>query len=373
MKNNLISTAQTLYTDKNISDIQVEVKGKDLEQTRILTLKGTVATTEEKAEAEAIAQGIEGVYGIDNQLIVDSETPTIAESSTHTITHSEVAVNQDIKSVPKLLTPSPYEITVTKEKNGKITLEGYVNNSTEHQQLISNAEETFGATNVIDKLKESMGAPLAWQKSSMLGLKELHSLEYGHFNIKNQVFTFNGYVSNATQKVTLTEALKNKLDGSYQGLFQIDAPEAVMTEVITVESQTEQETNVEEKTTEAFSCQSEFKALMANHKIHFAYNKAVIKSDSYKLLQELIDIAKSCPNETIVIAGHTDSDGKESYNKALSEKRANAVKRYLVKKGISTSRLESIGYGENNPIADNATKQGKEKNRRIEFNLKGVE
>ncbi|NOZ89921.1 MAG: OmpA family protein, partial [Epsilonproteobacteria bacterium] len=81
---------------------------------------------------------------------------------------------------------------------------------------------------------------------------------------------------------------------------------------------------------------------------------------------------KNCPNTIITIAGHTDSDGNEAYNQRLSENRANAVKQYLINHGVNASRLEAIGYGETQPIADNSTKEGKEKNRRIEFNIKGV-
>ena len=81
-------------------------------------------------------------------------------------------------------------------------------------------------------------------------------------------------------------------------------------------------------------------------------------------------IAKDCSHDTIVIGGYTDLDGSESYNKNLSQKRANTVKNYLVDNNISPSQLESIGYGEIDPIADNNTSETKEKNIRIEFNIK---
>ena len=67
------------------------------------------------------------------------------------------------------------------------------------------------------------------------------------------------------------------------------------------------------------------------------------------------------------IQGHTDSDGADVYNQDLSERRAVSVKNYLVNNGINTDRLTTIGYGETNPVASNKTKEGKAKNRRIEF------
>lgn len=74
----------------------------------------------------------------------------------------------------------------------------------------------------------------------------------------------------------------------------------------------------------------------------------------------------------IAISGYTDSDGSESYNKRLSTNRASAVRYYLISRGVSSKKLKAVGYGESNPIADNSTKEGKAKNRRIEFNVKGV-
>jgi len=72
------------------------------------------------------------------------------------------------------------------------------------------------------------------------------------------------------------------------------------------------------------------------------------------------------PDLNVTIEGHTDNVGKDAYNKKLSQRRADAVKAYLVKKGIDANRLTAIGYGEEKPIADNATKAGKAENRRVE-------
>ncbi|HEY8375396.1 MAG TPA: OmpA family protein, partial [Nannocystis sp.] len=68
--------------------------------------------------------------------------------------------------------------------------------------------------------------------------------------------------------------------------------------------------------------------------------------------------------------GHTDSKGSDKYNKTLSQKRVNAVRDYLVKAGIDSSRLEPIGWGEEKPIDTNKTAEGRANNRRVEFNLK---
>jgi outer membrane protein OmpA-like peptidoglycan-associated protein len=103
--------------------------------------------------------------------------------------------------------------------------------------------------------------------------------------------------------------------------------------------------------------------------LHFATNKSIIQSSSYDELNELVEFLKLKPSQKIIIEGHTDSDGNEASNLRLSQNRANAVKEYLISKGISASRLVAKGFGESKPIADNSTSQGKAHNRRTEIQI----
>jgi outer membrane protein OmpA-like peptidoglycan-associated protein len=105
-----------------------------------------------------------------------------------------------------------------------------------------------------------------------------------------------------------------------------------------------------------------------NQKIHFAYNKAVIKPQSYWILNQVVKVLEDNPEITLSIEGHTDSRGSNAYNKRLSTKRAAAVMDYLVKKGkINRKRLTSKGWGEEKPIDTNLTDEGRAANRRVEF------
>jgi len=105
------------------------------------------------------------------------------------------------------------------------------------------------------------------------------------------------------------------------------------------------------------------------HNIHFASGKATITPDSYPILDQIVQLLKANPNVKIEIAGHTDSVGSEMYNLRLSEARANAVRDYLIQHGISADRLIARGYGESRPIAPNTTREGRAKNRRVEFTV----
>ena len=103
--------------------------------------------------------------------------------------------------------------------------------------------------------------------------------------------------------------------------------------------------------------------------IAFETGKATIKKSSYTLLNQIAKTFIENKDFQIEVQGHTDNVGKAAVNKALSEKRANAVRDYLIKQGVPAERITAKGYGDEVPIADNKTKAGRAKNRRVEFNI----
>ena len=99
----------------------------------------------------------------------------------------------------------------------------------------------------------------------------------------------------------------------------------------------------------------------------FDTNKSVIKKGYFADVDALAAVMKQYPDINVIIEGHTDNVGSDAYNKKLSQSRADAVKKYMVDKaGIDATRIKAVGFGEEKPIADNATKEGKTKNRRVE-------
>jgi outer membrane protein OmpA-like peptidoglycan-associated protein len=101
--------------------------------------------------------------------------------------------------------------------------------------------------------------------------------------------------------------------------------------------------------------------------IYFDFGKATIKPVSFPLLDEVALALTDNPNIKVRIEGHTDSVGNDKKNMKLSQARADSVRAYLVKKGIDPARMESKGYGETVPIADNRAQEGRDQNRRVEF------
>lgn len=103
--------------------------------------------------------------------------------------------------------------------------------------------------------------------------------------------------------------------------------------------------------------------------VNFETNKSSLTAESYPILANAVSILLSNPEMQVEIQGHTDNVGSDDYNKKLSLQRAETVKRYLVSKGVSASRLTTVGMGKSQPVADNKTAEGRSLNRRIEFKV----
>ena len=104
----------------------------------------------------------------------------------------------------------------------------------------------------------------------------------------------------------------------------------------------------------------------------FDFDKAVLKPEGKAKLDDVASKVKDINLEVIIAVGHTDSVGSDAYNQKLSVRRAEAVKAYLVSKGIAKDRVYTEGKGEKQPVADNKTKEGRAKNRRVEIEVVGT-
>lgn len=100
--------------------------------------------------------------------------------------------------------------------------------------------------------------------------------------------------------------------------------------------------------------------------VHFATNSATIQTESFPRLDRVVEYMTHRPSVRIRVAGHTDNVGNPRVNQTLSERRARAVRDYLVSRGIDGSRVEAVGYGDQQPVASNDSEEGRQQNRRIE-------
>jgi outer membrane protein OmpA-like peptidoglycan-associated protein len=102
----------------------------------------------------------------------------------------------------------------------------------------------------------------------------------------------------------------------------------------------------------------------------FDSGSSSLSPGAYSRLDQLADTLNRYPEENVIVKGHTDSAGSETQNLSLSDQRADAVRRYLISKGVSSSRIEAVGLGESQPLVTNSTPEGRQQNRRVEIELR---
>jgi outer membrane protein OmpA-like peptidoglycan-associated protein len=111
--------------------------------------------------------------------------------------------------------------------------------------------------------------------------------------------------------------------------------------------------------------------IVIQEKIQFSSGRATILSASHTVLNAVVQVLNDYPSVTIRIEGHTDSQGGDDLNQRLSERRAQAVLDYIMSQGISSVRMDSLGFGETRPVASNRNPDGRAENRRVEFHITG--
>jgi len=103
--------------------------------------------------------------------------------------------------------------------------------------------------------------------------------------------------------------------------------------------------------------------------ILFETNSSVLKSEAQALLDDVAAVLQKYPETDVLVKGHTDNTGSEGHNQQLSERRSQAVKNYLVTRGVTVARLQALGFGESMPVTSNTSADGRAQNRRVEMQI----
>ncbi|MBV8925311.1 MAG: OmpA family protein [Bradyrhizobium sp.] len=229
-----------------------------------------------------------------------------------------------------------------------LTLTGYVPDDNVHAAIAQAAEHKFFGEKLVDNLKASLGAPTGFSAAVIPALGALARLSTGTLVVSDREVKLSGDALYEGAAAEIRAGLGKDFPRSFQFKPEISVKPAAAPVDPTV-------------------CQQLFSDLLAKGQIRFEQARATLDPDSIALLDRLIEIALRCPTANIEVAGHTDGDGEDGFNQALSEKRAQAVVDYLVRAGLPASRFTAVGYGSTQPIAGNDTDEGKAQNRRIEF------
>ena len=248
----------------------------------------------------------------------------------------------DIKAPPYIFQANKDPVAVT------LKLTGYVPDNSVDAALVAAAGRKFFSEKVVDNLKASIGAPSGFAAAVVPALGALSRLSTGTLVVSDREVKLSGDAFYDAAAVQIRAGLGKDFPQGWQFKADISVKPAAAPVDATV-------------------CQQLFSDLLSKGRIRFEPGRASIDPDSAGLLDRLIETALRCPNARIEIAGHTDADGEDALNQALSEKRAQAVSDYLVKAGLPADRFTATGYGSTQPIATNDTDEGKAQNRRIDF------
>lgn len=224
-----------------------------------------------------------------------------------------------------------------------VIIEGVVPDQATKAKLLTNLRAVYGAERVVDRIQvESIATPPNWGDyvAGMInpGLKRVSP---GKLEVNGQSVRITGEVGNEALRQQVASDLSLASNTSY-----------TVTNSLKVGSQ-----------------QSVLDQTLANRIIEFQSGSARLTPFGMSILDEMVAKMAQMPDSRFLIIGHTDNVGQRETNLALSHARALAVKNYMMAKGIPASHMDVLGKGPDEPVADNATNDGKARNRRIEFKI----
>ena len=248
----------------------------------------------------------------------------------------------------------PAEFTATLAADGRVELRGRLTDGMLRDAVASFAQASFGVGNVYIATRLDPDLPDGWPVRVLAGLESLTELAEGKLLVRADTVQVEGKTGSQAARGRISQVLSDKLG---QG----------QTFKVTVVYDEELDPLAALPTPQ--ECAAEIKSALSKRKITFSPGSAEIDGQSSGIMDSLAEILEDCPTVRMNIAGYTDSQGSEEGNRALSQARAEAVMLALQGRGVAVQNLTATGYGEADPIADNATEDGREANRRIEFVL----
>ncbi len=331
----------------------LEVSGRDA------TLVGSVSADHDKATAARLVGAIPGIRGVDNRLSIGARSTAGSRngSGQSRETTEEAAGASDgpgdesvIASERSRLTAganSAAEARFSLTRQGdRLVLTGVVPTESHRDSLVVRSKEIWGAENVSDEIGID---PAASAPDWLHGLPDAlgwiaERTENGSLTISEDRLSLSGRVFAETAKEDFLRRLKTRLPGLVvEDRLEVRPPESI------AELQGSLDTAILQRTVE------------------FETNSAELTTVGRTVLDEIFELLSGQRTVPIAISGHTDSLGDPAYNLDLSRRRAESARDYLVELGLARDQFETSGLGKTRPIADNATREGRQKNRRIEF------
>ena len=258
---------------------------------------------------------------------------------------------------PKTSAPEgPAEFIATLSADGAVQLRGRLTDETLRDAVSSFAAAHFGAADVYAATRLDPDLPDGWPVRVLAGLQAMSELNEGQVIVRADTVEVTGVTASTGARAAITRTLSGRLG---QG------------QAFTVEVRYDEALDPQAALPSPLECVTALNAILQKQKIAFAPGSAEIESAARDTMDALADQMRKCPDIVMEIAGHTDSQGRDSSNLALSQARAEAVLLGLQGRRVLVGSLSAVGYGETRPVADNDSPAGRETNRRIEFTLLG--
>ena len=255
-------------------------------------------------------------------------------------------------------TQGPAEFTATLTEAGKVELRGRLTDDLQRQAVNAFARAAFEGADVLMATRTDATLPDGWPVRVFAGLEALAEVTQGALLVRADTVEVTGVTGSLETRGRITQILSGKLGPGQTFRVNVRYDEA-LDPVASLPTPEE--------------CAADVNAVISRTKITFTPASAEIATTARPVLDELAVILTACPPMQLEIGGHTDAQGSEGGNKALSQARAEAVLLALQGRRVDISGMTAVGYGEATPIADNKVEDGREANRRIEFVLKGVQ
>ena len=267
----------------------------------------------------------------------------------------------DVFALHAVLTPDPSdpsqgpaEFVATLSPEGLVQLNGRLNDEIVAQTAESFAIARFGSATVSNRARTDEALPGDWPLRVLSGLEALSLLSNGSARVTAEDITVTGNTGSKSARSDISKLLSDKLGEGSRFSVEVTYLEKLdpVASMLTPDE-----------------CEAKIAEILKVRKITFEPGSDTVDATSLGTLDKISEVLGNCTELRMEIAGHTDSQGRETMNEALSKSRALAVLNALRDRRVATSRFTAEGYGETKPIASNDTEEGREANRRIEITL----
>lgn len=384
IEDDLRARSERALSNRNLHWASLEIDGRDIVISGLApNQKHHEWALDALAEVEGLRRIEDRITGIGADTLTRAPVAVIASEPVPDETALAAELDREIDLSRAGLS---YEFRLERDRD-LVRITGMAPDENSKETLVGLAREKFGGNQIIDQLKVVKDAPPGFLFAATQALNIAQLLADGATGVRgNQVYV-EGLTGNDRDLARVRDLINNALPDGYTSSLQMSSRQSV--DAVLRENPNLAErigplpgaandsgtislgsaTRLDRSPAAAKHCQDAFDAALGEEKIAFDTGSSDISEASSALLSKLVEIAKSCPSATIEIGGHTDDQGRESNNLALSQRRAEAVMEYFVTNGVKLGRLRAVGYGESRPLVENRTLTDRARNRRIEFKI----